>query len=150
VSSRPGTSTHILPGDPPIEVVLRRSSRATRFSLRVSRSDGRVSMSLPLWAPEDEALAFLRDRADWVRGHLDQAPEPRIARIGEAIPVCGVPRPIIRRTGARRAFRRRPHPRAGGPPDRAQGEGAPDGHGARAPDVVRGTPCRSIGRTTRG
>jgi predicted metal-dependent hydrolase len=52
-------------------------------------------MSLPLWAPEDEALAFLRDRADWVRDHLDRAPEPRIARIGEAIPVCAVPRPVI-------------------------------------------------------
>jgi predicted metal-dependent hydrolase len=60
-------------------------------------------MSLPLWAPEHEALAFLRDRADWVRGHLDQAPEPRIARIGEAIPVCGVPRPIV--AGAGRAAR---------------------------------------------
>jgi predicted metal-dependent hydrolase len=83
-----------LPGDPPVEVVLRRSSRAKRFSLRVSRSNGQVSMSLPLWAPEDEALAFLHDRADWVRGHLDRAPRPRLARIGEAIPVCGIPRPI--------------------------------------------------------
>jgi predicted metal-dependent hydrolase len=56
--------------------VLRRSSRAKRFSLRVSRSDGRVSMSLPVWAPEHEALAFLRDRADWVRGHLDGRRRP--------------------------------------------------------------------------
>jgi predicted metal-dependent hydrolase len=85
VSSGPGTSTHVLPGDPPVEVVLRRSSRAKRFSLRVSRSDGRVSMSLPLWAPEDEALAFLRDRADWVRGHLDRAPDARASQ-GSARP----------------------------------------------------------------
>jgi len=46
-------------------------------------------MSLPLWAPEDEALAFLKDRADWVRGHLDQAPPEQIAKIGASIPVSG-------------------------------------------------------------
>jgi len=103
VSSRSGTSTHVLPGDPPVEVILRRSRRAKRFSLRVSRSDGRVSMSLPLWAPEDEALAFLRDRADWVRGHLDRASAPRFARIGETMPICGIPRPILQ--GNRRSAR---------------------------------------------
>lgn len=93
--SRPGTTTHVLPGDPPVVVTLRRSSRAKRFSLRVSRSDGRVSMSLPVWAPEEEALAFLHDRADWVRDHLDSAPPPRIARIGATIPICGRPVPVI-------------------------------------------------------
>lgn len=60
-------------------------------------------MSLPIWAPEAEALAFLRDRADWVRGHLDRAPDRRLARIGETIPVCGIPRPIV--AGAGRAAR---------------------------------------------
>ncbi len=104
MSTRQGTSTHVLPGDPPVEVVLRRSSRAKRFSLRVSRSDGRVSMSLPLWAPEEEALAFLHDRADWVRGHLQKAPAARIARIGEAVPICGVPRPVVAGPGRAARF----------------------------------------------
>jgi len=104
VSSTSGTSTHVLPGDPPVEVILRRSGRAKRFSLRVSRSDGRVSMSLPLWAPEDEALAFLHDRADWVRGHLDRAPGPRFARIGETIPLFGVARPILQGNGRAARF----------------------------------------------
>lgn len=104
MASRQGTKTHVLPGDPPVEVVLRRSSRATRFSLRVSRSDGRVSMSLPLWAPEDEALAFLHDRADWVRGHLETAPAPRMAQIGESVPICGVHRPIVVGTGRSARF----------------------------------------------
>ena len=102
--SKPLASTHVLPGDPPVEVMLRRSRRATRFSLRVSRTDGRVSLSLPLWAPEAEALAFLRDREDWVRRHLTAAPAPRRAAIGAEVPVCGVPRRILPAEGRAARF----------------------------------------------
>ncbi|MCU4651216.1 M48 family metallopeptidase [Roseibacterium sp. SDUM158016] len=104
MSSKPTVSTHVLPGDPPVEVVLRRNRRAKRFSLRVSRTDGRVSLSLPAWAPEAEALAFLHDRADWVRHHLDRAPAPQLARIGASIPVCGVLRPVIEGAGRTARF----------------------------------------------
>ncbi|MGP1358450.1 MAG: M48 family metallopeptidase [Roseicyclus sp.] len=97
--SKPPFSTHVLPGDPPVEVILRRNRRAKRFSLRVSRSDGRVSLSLPAWAPEKEALAFLEERADWVRHHLDSAPVPMRARIGVELPVCGLPRPVVEGPG---------------------------------------------------
>lgn len=96
-------SIHVLPGDPPVEVVLKRSTRATRFSLRVSRSDGRVSLSLPLWAPEGEALAFLRDREEWLRGHLDRAPRLQRAAIGALVPICGIPREVV--AGPSRAAR---------------------------------------------
>ena len=50
----------VLPGPPPVEVHLRRSARARRFSLRVSRLDGEVTLSMPARAREAEALAFLR------------------------------------------------------------------------------------------
>ena len=96
-------TTHILPGDPPVEVQLRRSDRAKRYSLRVSRGDGRVSLSLPRWAPEAEALEFLRAREDWVRGHLQRAAPVQRAQIGVEIPVCGVARPVV--AGAGRAAR---------------------------------------------
>ena len=43
------------PGLPAIEITLRRSARARRFSLRVSRLDGRVTLSVPLRAREAEA-----------------------------------------------------------------------------------------------
>jgi len=102
--SKTRASTHVLPGDPPVEVSFRRSSRATRYSLRVSRSDGRVSLSLPLWASEAEALAFLRDREDWVRRHLMAAPVPSQARIGAQIPVCGQPRPVVAGSGRAARF----------------------------------------------
>ncbi|MGB3554538.1 MAG: M48 family peptidase, partial [Jannaschia sp.] len=36
-----------VPGAPGIEIALRRSARARRMSLRVGRSDGRVTLSLP-------------------------------------------------------------------------------------------------------
>jgi predicted metal-dependent hydrolase len=102
--SKPQASTHVLPGDPPVEVLLRRSRRATRFSLRVSRSDGRVSLSLPLWAPEAEALAFLRDREAWVRRHLSSAPAPAQARIGARLPICGQPREVVAGPGRAARF----------------------------------------------
>ena len=45
-------------GTPPLKITLRRSARARRFSLRVSRADGAVVLSLPRWTPEREALGF--------------------------------------------------------------------------------------------
>jgi len=104
LAPRPPVTSHILPGDPPVEVVLRRNSRAKRFSLRVSRSDGRVALSLPVWAPEAEALAFLRAREDWVREHLDSAPPLLKAGIGANVPVFGVPRPVVVGTGRAARF----------------------------------------------
>ncbi len=68
-------SMAILPGDPPVEVHLRRSARARRFSLRVSRLDGKVTLSLPARAREAEALAFLAQQEGWVRKTLARMPE---------------------------------------------------------------------------
>lgn len=102
--ARSPVSTHTLPGDPPVEVLLRRNARAKRFSLRVSRSDGRVSLSLPTWAPEAEALAFLRAREAWVRENLDRAPGVQRAAIGAQIPICGTPRPVVAGSGRSARF----------------------------------------------
>lgn len=80
-----------LPGEPPIEVALRRSARARRYSLRVSQLDGRVTLTLPKSAPLDEGLAFLRDKENWIRGHLTSHPGVAVVRIGETVPFEGVP-----------------------------------------------------------
>lgn len=85
-------------------VLLRRNARARRFSLRVSRSDGRVSLSLPVWAPESEALAFLREREAWVRQHLQDAPGVQHATIGAMVPICGVPRAVVEGSGRTARF----------------------------------------------
>jgi predicted metal-dependent hydrolase len=85
----------ILPGDPPIPITLRRSGRARRISLRVSGRDGRVTLSLPAWTPEAEALAFARSKADWLRRMLAAHVPAEVPRIGGLLPVEGVPTPLV-------------------------------------------------------
>ncbi|WP_299348548.1 SprT family zinc-dependent metalloprotease [uncultured Shimia sp.] len=80
---------HFLPGEPPIQVVLRRSARARRISLRVSRLDGRVSLTLPNGVPEREGMAFVREKEDWVRGQLTKRPDRVHVALGEDIALEG-------------------------------------------------------------
>ena len=63
---------HTLAGNPPIDVTLRNSARAKRLSLRVSRLDGRVTLTMPHRTPAREGIAFLQAKEPWLRGHLDQ------------------------------------------------------------------------------
>lgn len=76
-------------GAPPIEITLRRSARARRFSLRVSRVDGRVTLSLPLRAREADALAFARSQEAWLRRALAALPAQAAIRWGADFPVEG-------------------------------------------------------------
>lgn len=79
----------VLPGSPPVEIVLKRSARARRFSLRVSRLDGRVTLSLPARARESEAMAFARAQEGWIRETLAEMPQQAGVGIGSLIPVEG-------------------------------------------------------------
>lgn len=78
-----------LPGNPPIDVVLRRSARARRLSLRLSQLDGRVTLTLPKAVPESQGIAFLRDKEAWLRGHLDKRQADVLVGLGSEIPVEG-------------------------------------------------------------
>ncbi len=71
---------HFLPGLPDIPVVVRRSARARRISLRVSRLDGRVTLTLPTAVREREGIEFVLEKADWVRRQL--ATRPDQVRVG--------------------------------------------------------------------
>ncbi len=93
----------VLPGSPPVDVELRRSVRARRFSLRVSRLDGRVTLSLPLAAREAEAMAFLRAQEGWVRAALARMPGVAAVGPGTAVPFEG--RLLILTTGSGRSVR---------------------------------------------
>ncbi|MGR3321406.1 MAG: M48 family metallopeptidase [Pseudooceanicola sp.] len=85
---------HVLPGNPPVELHLKRSARARRISLRVSGLDGKVTLTLPKGVSEREGLAFARDRAGWLRGHLDrQVPQVAVG-LGADLPVEGVMRRV--------------------------------------------------------
>lgn len=93
----------VLPGSPPVEITLRRSAQARRFSLRVSRLDGRVTLTLPLRAREAEALAFVRDQEGWIRRALSDVPEAASVGIGSVLPLEG--RPLTVRPGSGRSVR---------------------------------------------
>ena len=79
----------VLPGNPPLEVILRRSARTRRFSLRVSRLDGTVTLSLPARARVADAMAFARSHEDWLRETLAQLPQADIITAGATLPVEG-------------------------------------------------------------
>ena len=93
---------HVLPGDPPVEVTLRRSARARRISLRVSGIDGRVTLTLPRGASEREALDFAREKAAWLRRHLDKRVADVAVGIGAELPFRGGLRVVVPGQGRQR------------------------------------------------
>lgn len=84
-----------LPGNPPIEIMLRRSARARRISLRVSRLDGRVTMTLPRRASERQAIAFAGEKSEWIAEAMGRTSPQVVVGIGVELPVEGVPRRIV-------------------------------------------------------
>ncbi|MFI0395120.1 M48 family metallopeptidase [Paracoccus jiaweipingae] len=72
-----------------IRVRLRRVARARRMVLRVSRSDGAVTLSLPARATLAQARAFLDSRADWLARTVAAMPGPALVAHGAQLPVAG-------------------------------------------------------------
>ena len=103
VAHREDNSMPLLPGQPPLAITLRRSARARRFSLRVSRLDGRVTLSLPNSAREAEAMAFARNQEGWIRAALAAMPVRAGVGIGTVLPVEG--RMLVVSPGAGRLVR---------------------------------------------
>ena len=79
----------LLPGSPPIAVRWRRSARARQMSLRVSRLDGRVTLTLPPRVARATAEAFLNDRRDWLHAAIERAHAPCPVEAGTRLPVEG-------------------------------------------------------------
>jgi len=80
---------HFLPGTPPVAITLRKTAQARRISLRISRLDGRVTLTCPLRVSDREALAFAQEKADWLRRHLQDQPAPAGISLGGTIPFEG-------------------------------------------------------------
>ena len=95
----------VLPGPPPVEVHLKRSARARRFSLRISRLDGKVTLSMPLRAREGEALAFLRGQEGWLRETLAAMPDSAVQPIGIGSRILVEGRELLLAPGAGRSIR---------------------------------------------
>jgi len=82
-------SDTFLPGDPPIPLILRRSARAKRISLRISQLDGRVTLTMPKRLAAREALDFARSKEDWIRKHLAARGADVDVALGAQVPVGG-------------------------------------------------------------
>lgn len=85
----------MLAGEPPVELELKRSARARRFSLRISRLDGKVTLSMPAHARESDALAFAQSQADWIRRTQARSAPVLPVAIGAEIPLFGQPHRIV-------------------------------------------------------
>lgn len=92
---------HLLLGNPPVELCLRRSPRARRISLRVSGLDGRVTLTVPHGVAMAEALDFARSRGDWVRAQLSAQAETVQVGHGVTLPLEGRGMRIAPTTGRR-------------------------------------------------
>lgn len=90
---------HILPGSPPLTVTLRRSARARRISLRVSRLDGHITLTLPKGVRDTEALAFASDKRDWLARQLARNPTQQDVAPGMALPIAGQMRQVVAGSG---------------------------------------------------
>lgn len=92
---------HVLKGLPAVPLLLRRSGQARRITLRISRLDGRVTLTLPKGVSEAAALAFAREKEDWIRSHLGEWRGPEPVGLGTLLPVEGRLRKVVAGQGRR-------------------------------------------------
>lgn len=96
---------YALPGQPPVPLLLRKSARARRISLRVSQLDGRVTVTLPAGVPEAEGLNFARSKESWIRKHLEDQPSQAVVGFGVVLPVEGIARRVVPAQGRKVSLR---------------------------------------------
>ncbi len=92
----------VLDGTPPVDLVIRRSARARRISLRVSALDGRVTLSVPRGVSERAALDFAAEKGAWIRSHLARRDPAVEVAPGTVLTVLGRARTVRQRIGAPR------------------------------------------------
>jgi predicted metal-dependent hydrolase len=78
--------------DCPLE--LRRSSRARRFSLKVSHTERAAILTLPQEVKIEEAGHFLARHMDWLKRQIDRLPKPVPFEDGTVVPLRGIPHKI--------------------------------------------------------
>lgn len=92
------------PGNPEIPLKLRKSARARRMTLRISRIDGAVTLTVPRGVSEKDALAFAAEKHAWVKGHLAQHAAPELVGPGDVLSVGGERLELVQGPGKRLLF----------------------------------------------
>jgi predicted metal-dependent hydrolase len=72
-------------------VAFRRSSRASKISLRIDAAQGGIVITLPMRASRRAGLSLLQTHEAWVAEKLAALPSALPFKPGAAVPVCGVP-----------------------------------------------------------
>lgn len=89
-------------GDPEIDVHLKESARARRFTLRLAEPGRGAILTLPPGVPLSEARMFLLRHRDWLAAALARQPEFVAIEDGVHLPVDGTPLRITQIDGPRR------------------------------------------------
>ena len=72
-----------------LPVQIRRNERARRLTMRLASDGGAVLITVPRWIPTREALAFARERIDWLERQAARIPEARPVGNGTRFPFRG-------------------------------------------------------------
>lgn len=84
-----------VPGHQELTVVVKRSARAKRLTLRVGRVDGKAHLTLPGRTPLREAEAFIARQAIWLAKAVAARPTTSRPAIGGTIPFRGEQLPLL-------------------------------------------------------
>ncbi|MDA1237370.1 MAG: SprT family zinc-dependent metalloprotease [Proteobacteria bacterium] len=84
----------IMIGTPEIEIFIRQSSRSRKISLKLSRFDNKVYLTVPNEGFIGQAEEFAREKEIWVRKQLNSLPSAIRIKPGVFITIDGVPRRV--------------------------------------------------------
>lgn len=84
-----------------VALVVRRNARARRIGLRITGHDDSVELVLPPRGRDEDGLAFLQSRADWVLERLGRLPPRTPFADGSVIPLGDKPHRVRHLPGRR-------------------------------------------------
>lgn len=90
--------------EPPADWEVVRHPRVRGYRLSVDPASGRARLTVPTRAALKPALAWARDKADWIAAQRARLPSPRPFVDGAVLPVADRDLVIVREDGARRAL----------------------------------------------
>ncbi|MEM8770455.1 MAG: SprT family zinc-dependent metalloprotease [Pseudomonadota bacterium] len=88
-----------------VPLVARVNRRAKRLILRVDAAAGEIHVTAPSQRAVPEAIAFARERGDWIARQLDEALRAKPFFEGGSAPIRGLAHKIVRDGGARAPVR---------------------------------------------
>ena len=101
-----------------LPVAIRSLRNARRMTLRLAPDGSEARVSMPVWARNADALAFVRSRADWLAEQLARLPQAEPLGPGASLPYRGTPLTVAWAAGHRRTPRIEGHDLViGGPPE---------------------------------